>query len=127
MTGALGDVADALVATGTLALAAAGYAGRRRQRAPVGRAATGCSLPVAFGMVALGVLALGVPLRLNVAALGLAAAALGLVLVRMALALSENHGLLGESRVEALTDPLTGLPQPATAEDRTSPRWPRRL
>ena len=46
----------------------------------------------------------------NVAALALAAAALGLTLVRMALALSQNHRLLGESRVEVLTDPLTGLP-----------------
>jgi two-component system cell cycle response regulator len=55
------------------------------------------------------VLAIGVPLHVNAVALGLAVAALGLVLVRMALALGENHALLATSRVEAATDPLTGL------------------
>ena len=109
VTGALGNVADALVATGALGLAASGYldSGGSARRS---ESSHGLLLPVAFGMVALGVLAVGVVLRLNVAALGLAAAALGLTLVRMALALSQNHRLLGESRVEALTDPLTGLP-----------------
>jgi diguanylate cyclase (GGDEF)-like protein len=40
----------------------------------------------------------------------LAAVALALVLVRMALALSENDRLLARSRVQAETDALTGLP-----------------
>jgi two-component system, cell cycle response regulator len=104
----LGHVADALVATGTLAIATAGslYAHGSERRSAGGH---GLLLPVVFGVLALGVLALGVPLGLNVVALGLAAAALALALVRMALALSENQRLLGESRVEALTDPLTGL------------------
>ena len=109
LTGVPANVADALVATGTLGLAAAGWmdagAGTRRSGS-----SHGLLLPVAFGMVALGVLAVGVEVRLNIAALGLAVAALGLTLVRMAFALSENQGLLGESRMEALTDPLTGLP-----------------
>jgi diguanylate cyclase (GGDEF)-like protein/putative nucleotidyltransferase with HDIG domain len=104
----LGHVADALVATGTLAIAIAGslYAHGSERRSARGH---GLLLPVVFGVLALGVLALGVPLSLNVVALGLAAASLALALVRMALALSENQSLLGESRVEALTDPLTGL------------------
>ena len=60
-------------------------------------------------MVALVVLGLAGRSSLNPLALGLAAAALAVVLARMALALSENHALLGESRIEAITDPLTGL------------------
>jgi diguanylate cyclase (GGDEF)-like protein/putative nucleotidyltransferase with HDIG domain len=107
--GALGDVADAFVATGMVGLAwAAALAPGARGR---GRATTGRGLfvPVGFGVLALGVLALGVPLHFNAVALGLAVAALGLVLVRMALALGENHTLLAASRVEATTDALTGL------------------
>ncbi len=107
VTGSLGNAADSLVATGSLAMAAAGSLAVVRSRNP--REHRGLLVPVAFGAVALAMLALGVPLGLNVAALGMAAAALGLALVRMALALVENQRLLGESRVEALTDPLTGL------------------
>ena len=82
--GALGTIADALVATGIVGLAwAAALApgARSRRRAP---AARGLFVPVGFGALALGVLALGVPLQFNVVALGLAVVALGLVLVRMA-------------------------------------------
>ena len=104
-----GLVADALIATGTLGIAAAGFAdhGVAPSRAPV---AHGLLVPVGSGAVALGVLALGAPLELNAAALGLAAVALALALVRMGLALRENDKLLGQSRVEAATDALTGLP-----------------
>jgi two-component system cell cycle response regulator len=109
VTGTSGLVADALVATGAIGMAAAGYAdsGERAQGAPV---AHGMLVPVGSATVALGVLALGAPLELNVAALVLAAVALALALVRMGLALRENDKLLGESRVEAATDALTGLP-----------------
>ena len=107
--GAMGPIADALAATGMvgLARAAALAPGARAGR----RTTTGAGLfvPVGWGALALGVLALGVPLHFNAVALGLAAAALGVVLVRMALALSENHALLTASRVEATTDALTGL------------------
>jgi two-component system cell cycle response regulator len=104
-----GVVADAFVATGIVglawAVALAPAAGPPRPHAD-GR---GLFVPVGFGAIALGVLALGVPLHVNAVALGLAVAALGLVLARMALALGENHALLATSRVEAATDPLTGL------------------
>ena len=107
--GAFGDLADALISTGIVGLAwaaAIAPAAPARRPAPAGR---GLFVPVGFGALALGVLALGVPLHFNAVALGLAVAALGLVLVRMALALRENDALLGASRVEATTDALTGL------------------
>ena len=109
VTGQVALMADALVATGAIGMAAAGYAdsGESEQRAPV---AHGMLVPVGSGAVALGVLALGAPLDLNPAALALAAVALALALVRMGFALRENDKLLGESRVEAATDALTGLP-----------------
>jgi diguanylate cyclase (GGDEF)-like protein len=109
MADTLGDVADAFMATGIVALACAAAlapSGRRRRLAATGR---GLFVPVAFGALALGVLGVAVPLHVNSVALGLAVAALALVLVRMALALAENHELLSASRVEATTDSLTGL------------------
>jgi len=109
VTGTSGLVADALVATGAIGLAAAGYAdsGAPASRPPV---AHGLLVPVGSGAVALCVLVLGAPLELNAAALALAGGALALALVRMGLALRENDKLLGESRIEAATDALTGLP-----------------
>jgi two-component system, cell cycle response regulator len=108
--GALGALADAFAGTGIVGLAWAAALAPRAQRdrrpATIGR---GLFVPVGFGALALGVLALGVPLHFNAVALGLAVAALGVVLVRMALALGENHSLLAASRVEATTDALTGL------------------
>jgi diguanylate cyclase (GGDEF)-like protein len=109
VTGTLGLVADALIASGAVGMAAAGYFDRGGQPSPE-RAAHGLLVPVGAGALALGVLAIGVPLDLQPAALVLAAVALALVLVRMALALSENDRLLARSRVQAETDALTGLP-----------------
>jgi diguanylate cyclase (GGDEF)-like protein/putative nucleotidyltransferase with HDIG domain len=109
MEGRLGPVADAFMATGIVGLAwAAALAprGSEGRRAATGR---GLFVPVGFGTLALGVLALAVPLHVNAVTLGLAVAALGLVLARMALTLRENHALLVASRVEAATDALTGL------------------
>jgi hypothetical protein len=63
----------------------------------------GLFVPVGFGALALTVLALSVPLHVNVVAVGLAVAALALVVARMALALRENHALLAGSRIEAAT------------------------
>ena len=108
--GRLGVFADALVATGIAGLAwAAAFAPRTRSLRAATTTDRGLFIPVAVGALALGMLALGVPLHVEPVALGLAVAALGLVLVRMALALSENHALLSSSRVEATTDALTGL------------------
>ena len=65
--------------------------------------------PIGFGLLALGVLILEVPLGLHGVAVALAGASLVFVLVRMALALKENQVLLTASRIEATTDALTGL------------------
>ncbi len=106
--GTLGNIADALVLTGGVGIALAAYVDRR----PVIRLPerdSGLFAPVAFGLVALAVLVLGIAVHLTPAGLGLAAASLMLVLARMALALAENRALLSDSRAEALVDPLTGL------------------
>ncbi len=108
-SGAMGPIADALAATGIVGLARAAALPPGAQATARKSAGAGLFVPVGCGALALGVLALGVPLHFNAVALGLAAAALGVVLVRMALALSENHALLTASRVEATTDALTGL------------------
>jgi two-component system cell cycle response regulator len=105
----VGDIADALVVTGAAGMAGAAIARPRlgaRRHAGSGR---GLFVPVAFGVVALGLLAVAVPLRVNGVAIGLAVTTLALVLARMMLALKENQALLGASRVEATTDSLTGL------------------
>jgi diguanylate cyclase (GGDEF)-like protein len=107
--GAMGAVADAFAATGIVGLALAAALPRGERRRGRATAGTGLFVPVGFGALALGVLALEVPLHFNAVAVGLAVAALGVVLVRMALALHENHALLTTSRVEATTDALTGL------------------
>jgi two-component system cell cycle response regulator len=107
--GQIGIVADALVATGAMGMATAVITRPRsgvRRSAGTGR---GMFVPVAFGMVALGLLAVSVPLHVNGVAIGLAVTTLALVLTRMLLALKENQALLGASRVEATTDALTGL------------------
>jgi two-component system, cell cycle response regulator len=107
--GRIGVVADALVATGAIGMASAVITRSRPDARPVSGTGRGLFVPVAFGVIALGVLALAVPLHINGVAIGLAVATLGLVLVRMLLALKENQALLGTSRVEATTDSLTGL------------------
>jgi two-component system, cell cycle response regulator len=107
--GQIGIVADALVATGAMGLATAMVTRPRTAARHAGHNARGLFVPVAFGSVALGLLAVSVPLRVNGVAIGLAVTTLALVLARMLLALKENQALLGASRVEATTDSLTGL------------------
>jgi diguanylate cyclase (GGDEF)-like protein len=102
-------VADALVSTGIAGLAFAAVAAPRRASRPVGGTNRGLLVPVIFGALALGVLAVGQPLHFNPVATGLACAALALVLARTAAALLENSALLAASRSEAVTDALTGL------------------
>ena len=105
----LGDVADALVATGAAGMAGAVVMRPRSDARLASGTSRGLFVPVAFGVVALGLLAVEVPLHVNGVAIGLAVTTLMLVLVRMVLALRENQALLGVSRVEATTDSLTGL------------------
>jgi two-component system, cell cycle response regulator len=109
LTGALGDIADAIMATGVVGLACAAGLVRPATGARRAESTRGLLVPVGFGSLALGVLALGVPLHSNAVALGLAVGSLAIVLVRMALALTENQALLSVSRIEATTDALTGL------------------
>jgi two-component system cell cycle response regulator len=106
--GMLGNVADALVLTGVTGFAAA-IAATPSPTDGTHAADRGLFVPVGFGVLALALLVLAAPAHLNGVAIGLAGAALALVLVRMTLALRENRALLGASRVEATTDPLTGL------------------
>ena len=106
--GQIGVIADALVATGAVGMAGAVIT-RPRTGARRADSARGLFVPVGFGFVALGLLAVAVPLHVNGVAIGLGVATLALVLARMLLALRENHALLGASRVEASTDALTGL------------------
>jgi two-component system cell cycle response regulator len=107
--GQIGIVADALIATGAMGMATAVILRPQAVARPAAGTGRGLFVPVAFGMVALGLLAVAVPLHVNGVAIGLAVATLTLVLVRMLLALKENQALLGASRVEATTDSLTGL------------------
>jgi two-component system cell cycle response regulator len=65
--------------------------------------------PVAFGLVALGVLVYDHVHRVNPLSLALAGAAILAVIARMALTFMENIKMITESRHEARTDVLTGL------------------
>jgi two-component system cell cycle response regulator len=103
-----GAIADALVLTGTAGLALAATLDRSVRPNPDARD-RGLFVPVGFGAVGLAILIGGAALGFNIVGLSLAALALGLVLVRMVAALAENRALLDESRVQASTDPLTGL------------------
>jgi diguanylate cyclase (GGDEF)-like protein len=67
------------------------------------------ALPVALGIVALGLLVVGAVEPLNPVAAGLAAACLVAVLARATLIAREHAALLRASRDEALVDALTGL------------------
>jgi two-component system, cell cycle response regulator len=106
--GTAGDIADALVLTGSGGMALAATLDRPAYRHDEDHE-RGLFVPVAFGALALAILIVGAALGFEIVGLSLAAAALALLLVRMALALAENRALLGESRVQATTDPLTGL------------------
>jgi two-component system cell cycle response regulator len=67
-------------------------------------------VPVTCGLVAVVLLTYDHFSRLNGFTLALASVTLVLVLVRTALVFAENQRVLAASRHEALTDPLTGLP-----------------
>jgi diguanylate cyclase (GGDEF)-like protein len=105
--GTPGRIADALALSGVALVGiAAGFPVRPLRDARD----RGILVPVAFGAVALAVTALAVPLGLSGVAIGAAVAALALTLARTALVLREHSRMLAESRLEAGTDALTGLP-----------------
>jgi two-component system cell cycle response regulator len=68
------------------------------------------AVPIGFGLVGVGLLAMMTVVPRNGLAVALAVACLVAVMVRLALAFLENQGLLADSRRESLTDALTGLP-----------------
>jgi two-component system cell cycle response regulator len=67
------------------------------------------ALPAVFGAVALVLLVVNLVAPLNGLALALAVATLAAVIVRMGVALAQHMSLLAASRIDALTDALTGL------------------
>jgi hypothetical protein len=88
--GQIGIVADALAATAAVGMATAVIT-RPRTGARSADTGRGLFVPVVFGMVALALLAVSVPLRVNGVAIGLAVTTLALVLARMVLALKETR------------------------------------
>ena len=67
------------------------------------------AIPSTFAFAALAVIVVHAIAPRQALALGLAAATLAVVIVRMSVALADQMKLLAASRVEALTDALTGL------------------
>jgi diguanylate cyclase (GGDEF)-like protein len=67
------------------------------------------SVPLAFGVVGLGLLIYGALSDLNVVAVALAGLCLVAVMARLVLTFRDNVSMLHTSRDEALTDALTGL------------------
>ena len=91
-------------------LGAAAWQPATRQAVAVTRPRAGMiAAPIGFAFAGLGVLVVGSDGRLNVLAITLAAASLVAVMARLLLTHRENLQMLGLSRVEALTDALTGL------------------
>ena len=90
-----------------LAMAAAAWSPRRRE--PVRSDAVTVLIPAAFALIALGLLLYGWIADLPPLAGGLAAAGLLAAMARGGLTFHENTVLLRGSRVQALTDGLSGL------------------
>lgn len=66
--------------------------------------------PIAMAVVAVGLLAAGSFVAIGPVAVGLGVACLVAVLVRLAITFDQNTRMLAVTRDEAVTDPLTGLP-----------------
>jgi two-component system cell cycle response regulator len=94
-----------LIATAAWQTAPAGATASR----PVEEHLRVIAVPLAFGMVGLGLLVYGAITGLNLVAIGLAGASLLAVMARATLTFGENVAMLRTSRDEALTDALTGL------------------
>jgi diguanylate cyclase (GGDEF)-like protein len=90
-----------------IALAAWQPADRRRPAPPEGLRFI--AVPLGFGGIGLAILCYASRSGINALAAALAAASLGAVMVRLLITFRENVSMLRTSRVEALTDALTGL------------------
>ena len=108
-----GTAPAALWPAGALLIALAAYtgtgAGDAGRGVAVPEGARLATMPLVFALTALTLLVVHAFAPLNPLALGLAVATLAAVIARLALTFQENSGLLAASRVEALTDALTGL------------------
>jgi diguanylate cyclase (GGDEF)-like protein len=97
----------------TIALCAAIAAWMDPEKALAGRRLNGARasirIPVAFASVAIAVLVAGSFTAITVPAVVLASTALLAVLVRLVLTFRAHQSMLANSRIEAATDPLTGL------------------
>ncbi|MDX6593479.1 MAG: hypothetical protein QOJ13_2675, partial [Gaiellales bacterium] len=104
---AVGDWYDMGWATAVLLMSAASW--QPHSVSGEGHTARQLTMPIVFALVALSVLGLETVSRVAPMAAVLAIAALLALLGRLAVTLRENVGMLSSSRVEALSDPLTGL------------------
>ena len=82
---------------------------RVKEPAPPAAGRQVIAVPITFALLALGVLVAGSIWHLNMVAIVLATASLAAVMTRLALTFQEHREMLRVSRLEALTDPLTGL------------------
>jgi two-component system cell cycle response regulator len=105
-----GSLVDAMWPASALLVGLAAWQPARVASAPRENNLRLVIVPVSCGLLAVLLLAYDHFSRLNGLTLALAAATLVLVLVRTALVFMENQRVLALSRHEALTDPLTGLP-----------------
>jgi diguanylate cyclase (GGDEF)-like protein len=92
--------------------------GRSNVRAPSAARTTGTVvLPVLFGFAALTLLVVDHFVRTNLLALSLATASISVIIVRLYLTAQDNRRRLDQSRREAATDVLTGLPNRRAIEN----------
>ncbi|MFN2617348.1 MAG: HD domain-containing phosphohydrolase [Thermoleophilaceae bacterium] len=104
-----GTLLDTLWPASTLLIAAAAWQPVKRRADSRLEGWRVLAVPAVFMAVALGILVFDHERRVTTLAIALATAAVLAGIARMALTFAENLRMLGHSRTEALTDPLTGL------------------
>lgn len=108
-TYAVGTIVDAGWLAAAVLVAYSAWASERELTTQAFEGVRTLVVPVLAGLTALATLVYVALANLNLLALTLAGLALAVVIVRMALTFSDNHRMLRKSRIEAETDPLTGL------------------
>ena len=93
-----------------MAIPAAAWTLRGQSKPASGGVQRKLALPALFALTAVGILIYDHFERVSNLAVGLAGASLAIVIARMVLAFEENVTLLRRTQTEALTDPLTELP-----------------
>jgi diguanylate cyclase (GGDEF)-like protein len=106
----VGNLVDLGWPVGVALLGLAAWQPERTRARAAGRPALTLLPPVVFGSIALALEVYDHFERLNLLALALASAALAGVILRLGLTFGENLRILDRRSREALTDPLTGLP-----------------